>query len=89
VARRGIIVKDHNCNNRYTRRLLGYTDWFGNRAYGVKLAYRFWAARRWRDTWDALSLKPRQYTDSFGLYPSWTRLAFPNDLDFIVLLELI
>jgi SAM-dependent methyltransferase len=88
VARRGIILKDHNANNLYTRLLLRFTDWFGNRAYGVKLEYNFLSRTRWREIFRRLQLVEVAYRDRFGLYPFWTRILFPADLDFFSSLAL-
>ena len=87
VARKGVILKDHNCNNVYTERLLHFTDWFGNRSYGVHLEYNFLSRLEWQQAFRRVGLYERVYRTQFGLYPKFTRVVFPESLDFFALLD--
>lgn len=86
VARKGIILKDHNCNNTFHERILKLTDWFGNAQFGVKLEYNFWSRLKWVNAFSQLKLKEEKYLIDFNLYPKFTRILFWKDLDFISLL---
>jgi ubiquinone/menaquinone biosynthesis C-methylase UbiE len=87
VACRGIITKDHNCGNFFQKKVLRFTDWFGNRQYGVNLEYNFQSRQQWEILWGKLKLIKKSYIYNFGLYPRFTRIIFWKDLDFIVKLE--
>lgn len=83
VARRAVILKDHNCDSWFARRVMTFTDWFGNRQYGVALEFNFWQSGRWRTAFEELGVVPDVYLEDFGLYPKFTRLIFARNMDFI------
>jgi len=83
VARQAVILKDHNCDSRFARRVMTFTDWFGNRQHGVQLEFNFWSASQWRAAWQELGTAPSPYLTDFGLYPRLTRIVFAKDMDFI------
>lgn len=88
VARKAVIIKDHNCNTPFNRRVMKFTDWFGNRQYGVPLPYNFWSFRQWQDAWTRLAKSPSYYSIEVGLYPKITRILFAKDMDFIARVSL-
>lgn len=82
VAKKGIIIKDHNCNNAWQNKVLRFTDWFGNAQYGVYLDYNFKSRKNWIRIFNELGLTENLYMNP-KLYPTFTRLIFWKDLDFI------
>jgi ubiquinone/menaquinone biosynthesis C-methylase UbiE len=87
VACRGIIIKDHNCSNVFQKKILTFTDWFGNTQYNVHLEYNFQSRGMWVHLWKAMNLNEVRYIFNFGLYPWYTKIIFWKDLDFISKLE--
>jgi len=64
VARGCVIVKDHLCESRIDRWLLGVMDWIGNRPHGVALEYNYLTAAGWDDcTAEAGLVREFQTTD--------------------------
>jgi SAM-dependent methyltransferase len=89
VARQAIVIKDHNCNTAYHRRIMCLTDWFGNWQFGVQLLFNFWTSQQWSSAWRAIGAKPDVYLTDFGLYPKFTRIMFARDMDFIARVPVI
>jgi ubiquinone/menaquinone biosynthesis C-methylase UbiE len=87
VSRRFIIIKDHNCNNRYHKKVLSFTDWFGNSQYGIHLELNFLSKSEWMQLFRKLDLKPLFYKQ-IKLYPRITKLIFWSEMDFIIKLEI-
>lgn len=83
VAKKHIIIKDHNCNNLFQRKVLSFTDWFGNAQYGVNLELNFQSKKQWDEYFSALNLKVVEY-EYIKLYPWFTRVIFWKSMDFIV-----
>lgn len=83
IARRAVILKDHNCDSSFARRVMTFTDWFGNRQYGVTLLFNFWESARWQAAFRELRTAPDPYLEDFGLYPKFTRVLFARNMDFI------
>jgi SAM-dependent methyltransferase len=82
IARKGIIIKDHNCNSSWQNRVLRFTDWFGNAQYNVHLEFNFKSRTFWKSRFKELGLIETSYINP-KLYPAFTRLVFWKDLDFI------
>ena len=82
IARKGIIIKDHNCNSSWQNRVLRFTDWFGNAQYNVHLEFNFKSRTFWKNSFKELGLIETSYINP-KLYPTFTRLVFWKDLDFI------
>jgi ubiquinone/menaquinone biosynthesis C-methylase UbiE len=82
VAKKGVIIKDHNCNNSWQNKVLRFTDWFGNAQYGVSLEYNFISRKNWISLFNELGLTETIYMNP-KLYPTFTKLIFWKDLDFI------
>jgi len=68
VARRCVIVKDHLCESRADRWLLGLMDWVGNRAHGVALEYNYLTAAGWDDCIAAAGLVREFQTTDVHIY---------------------
>lgn len=88
VSKHFIIIKDHNCNKLFQKKVLSFTDWFGNAQFGVHLELNFLSSKKWNEMFMSLGLKPVFYKE-VKLYPWFTRIIFWKNMDFIVKLELI
>jgi ubiquinone/menaquinone biosynthesis C-methylase UbiE len=87
VSRKYIIIKDHNCNNLFHKRVLSFTDWFGNVQYGVHLELNFLSKNKWMEMFNKLGLKSVFY-QNVKLYPWYTKFIFWKEMDFIIKLEI-
>lgn len=57
VARHCVLIKDHYWENRLDLALLRYSDYIGNRLYGVKLPYTFLDLQSWHSLIRSYRLK--------------------------------
>lgn len=49
VSKRYILIKDHYWDTKFDFKLLKYSDYIGNKPYGVSLPYNFLRLRDWRE----------------------------------------
>jgi len=87
VARRSIIIKDHNRDGFLAGPTLRFMDWVGNVRHGVALPYNYWPERRWTKAFAELALTPTVSKTRIGLYPWPANWAFERRLHFIVRLD--
>ena len=87
VARNAVTVKDHTMDGPLAYSTLRLMDWVGNAHHGVALPYNYWPERRWREAFAAVSLKPKEWRRSVGLYPFPASLIFDRGLHFVTTLE--
>lgn len=83
VAREGVVIKDHLCDTRWGKRILGFMDWVGNSQYGVALPSNFWSSRQWGEAWEKLGVQPDAWITHIGLYPRPFRPLFEDGLHFL------
>jgi SAM-dependent methyltransferase len=50
VARKAILIKDHNRDGVLSGPTLRLMDWVGNAPHGVVLTYNYWPRQRWRES---------------------------------------
>lgn len=84
VAKKGIVIKDHNANNILDYWLLAIADWVGNWPYGVHLPYNFKSPQEWGTIFEKLNIQPAQKQTKFKLHPFLLRTIFGSRLHFIV-----
>lgn len=87
VARRGVIVKDHLCENATDHRILRFMDWVGNRSHGVTMTYNYQPKSSWRRLIADAGLQTRSWTERLGLYPSPFNYVFERRLHFLALFQ--
>lgn len=87
VSRKGILIKDHLCENAFDRAMLKFMDWVGNRPHGVVLPYSYLSSEQWRRLFRTLGLTVSQWSDRLKLYPGPANLLFGRGLHFIALVE--
>jgi SAM-dependent methyltransferase len=68
VARRHIVLLDHQVERPLDRALLGLVDWPGNVPFGVYTPYAFLSRDEWRALFDRLGLRLEAFDDRIGLF---------------------
>lgn len=87
VARKCILIKDHNRTGLGAGPILRFMDWIGNAPHDVVLTYNYWPERRWRETFAQLNLTVAEYRSDLGLYPIPASWIFERSLHFIARLD--
>ena len=87
VARRGVLIKDHLCENRFHHAVLAFMDWVGNRAHGVRLPYNYQSRDAWAGHFAAAGLRMARWTERVPLYPPPFSVIFGRGLHFVGQLE--
>ena len=87
VAKRHVIIKDHNRNGFLARPTLRFMDWVGNARFGVALPYNYWSREEWLVGYKKAGLAVVATHTKIGLYPFWADWIFGRELHGIVLLE--
>lgn len=87
VARKCILIKDHNRSGFAAGPILRFMDWIGNAPHGVILTYNYWPEQRWREVFAEFGLKVTEYRTKLGLYPAPARWIFERSLHFVARLE--
>ena len=87
VARKCIIIKDHNCSGLLARPILKFMDYTSNARHGIALPCNYWPDTKWRHTFDQLSLKIVEWRTRIGMYPPPASWVFERSLHFITRLD--
>ena len=87
VARKSILIKDHNRDGFAAGQRLRFMDWVGNARHGVVLPYNYWPRRRWESEWKTLGLVEAKQQRELHLYPWWADWCFGSGLHFVVQLK--
>ena len=87
VARRSVLLKDHNKDGFLAGPTLKFMDWVGNVRYKVPLPYNHWPRRRWRDTAANLGLTISYWNEDLHLYPWPATYLFDRAFQFIAVLQ--
>lgn len=87
VARKCILIKDHNRTGLAAGLTLRFMDWVGNAPHEVILTYNYWPERRWCEVFAQLGLTVTEYRTTLGLYPISVQWLFERSLHFIARLE--
>jgi ubiquinone/menaquinone biosynthesis C-methylase UbiE len=87
VAKKYVIIKDHNRNGFLAETTLRFMDWVGNAHYGVALPYNYWSQTQWLTSYQKAGLKVVSTATNLGLYPAWADWLFGRGLHSIVVLE--
>ena len=87
VARKCVIIKDHNRDGLTAGLTLAFMDWIGNAPHGIALTYDYWPAQRWQTVFAELGLRVGDYRSRLGLYPIPANWLFERNLHFISRLE--
>ena len=87
VARRAVVIKDHDSSGFLANATLRFMDDVGNRRHGVRLPYNYWPRTRWLDAFRSLGIRVTFWRDHLGLYPWPASMAFDRCLHFVVCAE--
>jgi len=87
VARRCVIVKDHDRNGPLAGPTLRLMDWVGNARFGVALPYNYWSAQQWAAGYGKAGLRVLTRQTRIGLYPPWADWLFGRGLQSIAVLQ--
>jgi hypothetical protein len=88
VARRHLVIKDHDQSGLLADPTLRFMDRVGNERFGVDLPYNYWPLSRWRSEWQAMGLVEEEIRRRLGLYPWPASWLFDRSLHFIARLGL-
>lgn len=89
VARRGVVLKDHNRDGLLAQSTLELMDDVGNRRHGVRLVYHYLSRAEWSAAFAANHLAVASMNPVRDLYPFPLNLAFGRSLHFVAALEKI
>lgn len=87
VSKRGVLLKDHLCENQLDNITLTFMDWAGNARHGVALPYNYWKRSQWENAFSKLNLKLEIWSSKLSLYPFWANWVFGRELHFIAFLK--
>jgi SAM-dependent methyltransferase len=87
VARRSVVIKDHNADGFLAGPTLRLMDWVGNARHGVALPYSYWSSERWSKEFSEAGLRLASQRSRLGLYPWPASIVFERGLHFIAVLE--
>jgi len=88
VARKAIVIKDHNREGVMAGVTLRFMDWIGNARHGVALPYNYWASNQWRRAIGDLGLRATIWKTELGLDPKPVRWLFERSLHFTAVLAI-
>lgn len=83
VARKAVVIKDHNLAGFLAGPTLRFMDRIGNARYGVELPYNYWPRRQWAEAFDQVGLELAFWHGDLDLYPWPANLIFGRQLHFI------
>ena len=89
VAKRCVIVKDHQIAGPLARARISLMDWASNAPYGVPCLYRYLTPSEWDAFPGNFGLKVREELRSMRLYPSVWNTFFGGRLHYFGVLEVI
>ena len=87
VARRAVILKDHDVRGMLARPTLRFMDWVGNAHHNVALPYNYWTPEQWSEAFERLGLVVAERHDRMPLYPFPVSVVFGRKLHFVTRLE--
>lgn len=87
VARKCIIIKDHNADRFLGNTTLRFMDWVGNARYGVVLEYNYLKRAQWKTAFSQLGLTESKYNNSLHLYWGPVDWIFGRSLQFVCRLD--
>ena len=87
VARRLVIIKDHQVKGLLAQPRISLIDWAANAPYGVKCLYRYNTPAGWSDTHQRLGFGVREEVVSMNRYPPVVTFMFGRSLQYMAVLE--
>jgi len=87
VARRLLVIKDHQRSGPLAWPRIALMDWAANAPYGVPCLYRYNSRKEWAESHRRLRLHPRRELHSMRLYPPFYNVWFGGRLQYFAVLE--
>jgi len=87
VARKGIILLDHQYNNWFEWLMLAIIDWPGNVPFGVYTPFNFKTREEWRSTFRQLHLNETKYEDKLYLFGKLLNPILGRRMHFLSILQ--
>ena len=69
VAKRMLIVKDHQVKGVLAQQRISLLDWAANAPYGVPCLYRYLTPTEWVGFYERLNMSPAEVKDGMKIYP--------------------
>jgi len=88
VARKAIVLKDHNLQGLLSGTRLKFMDYVGNARHGVALPFNYWTQKQWSEAESSLGLLHKQQIGDLKLYPWPADYIFGANLHFIARYDL-
>jgi SAM-dependent methyltransferase len=87
VAKRCIVLKDHNRSGFLAATTLRLMDRVGNPPEGVPFPDHYWTRERWREAFRELDLRVASWNEKLGLFPPPLDWVFGRSLHFVARLD--
>ena len=87
VARRLVIVKDHQRRGLLAQPRISFIDWAANAPYGVKCLYRYPTNEGWHELFAQVGLRVDEEQRAMNLYPPVVNLLFGRSLQYFAVLR--
>jgi SAM-dependent methyltransferase len=87
VAKRCVIVKDHQVSGVLARQRISLMDWAANAPHGVPCLYRYLTPEQWDDFPGRFGLRAREELRSMNIYPRFWNMLFGGRLHYFGVLE--
>ncbi len=87
VARRLLIIKDHQIKGPLARQRVGFIDWAANAPYGVPCLYRYNTPAEWRAFCERTGMTAIAERSGMRLYPPVFEQLFGGSLQYFVVLS--
>ncbi len=84
VARRMVIIKDHQIRGILAQQRVSFMDWAANAPYGVPCLFRYNTPDEWTATLVRHGLSAIERHDAMRLYPPFVNTLFGGKLQFMV-----
>ena len=87
VAKRAVIVKDHQVSGLLAQQRISFMDWAANAPYGIPCLYRYNTPGQWNEFPKRFGLKVAEEFRSMDVYPPGVNLVFGRKLHYLGVLE--
>jgi ubiquinone/menaquinone biosynthesis C-methylase UbiE len=87
VARKAVIIKDHNMEGFLSEKTLKIMDLVGNLRYNVNLPYNYMREKEWEEIFNRTGYGIDKVKNKIKLYPWFINWIFGRSLHFIAVLK--
>jgi len=87
IARRLVIIKDHQVKGVLAQQRISFMDWAANAPYGVPCLYRYNTPAEWKAVRERHGLGVKAELGSMRLYPFGWNFVFGRGLQYLAVLE--